>query len=250
MPSSPSARPRCPTPLREPGTAAPEACSHPATPGLSESALSDSRQHEGQALGAWLVFGAALVWSLGGIIARLAEVENAWITVFWRSGTATLFLIAFMLLRDGRAGTAALFARMGLAGLAVALCFAIASTSFVVALQFTTVANILLMQAGVPLIAALISRILFGERLRLTTWLAVAAVISGVAVMVSDSLTGRVSPIGDGLALLIAAAFASATVITRRYAGIRMTPAACTGAAFRCVAALVLGLATAGTVQN
>src|SRR3546814_6160936 len=78
-----------------------------------------------------------------------------------------------MLLRDGRAGTAALFARMGLAGLAVALCFAIASISFVVALQFTTVANILLMQAGVPLIAALISRILFGERLRLTTWPAV-----------------------------------------------------------------------------
>src|SRR3546814_13494732 len=86
----------------------------------------------------------------------------------------------FLLLRDGRGGTASMFALMGLAGLAVALCFAIASTSFVVALQFTTVANILLMQAGVPLIAALISRILFGERLRLTTWLAVAAVISGV----------------------------------------------------------------------
>src|SRR3546814_5556386 len=88
---------------------------------------------------------------------------------------------------------------MGLPGLAVALCFAIASTSFVVALQFTTVANILLMQAGVPLIAALVCRILFGEQLRVTTWLAIAVVISGVAVMVSDSLTGRVSPVGDGL---------------------------------------------------
>src|SRR3546814_20120826 len=81
----------------------------------------------------------------GGCIARRAEVEKPWITVVWSSGTATLFLIAFRRLRDGRAGTAALFARMGLAGLAVALCFAIASTSFVVALQFTTVANILLM---------------------------------------------------------------------------------------------------------
>src|SRR3546814_16879393 len=97
-----SARPRCPTPLRESGTAAPEACGHPATPVLSEGALSDSRQHEGQALGAWLVFGAALVWSLGGIIARLAEVENPWTTVFWRSGTATLFLIAFMLRSEER----------------------------------------------------------------------------------------------------------------------------------------------------
>jgi drug/metabolite transporter (DMT)-like permease len=211
-------------------------------------AQNESPHPESQALGAWLVFGSALVWSLGGIIARLAEIENPWTAVFWRSGTATLFLVAFMLLRDGRAGTLALFARMGFAGLGVAVCFAIASTSFVLALQFTTVANILLMQAGVPLIAALISRILFGEQLRFMTWIAVAAVISGVAVMVSDSLTGRVSPIGDGLSLLIASAFAVATVITRRYSGIRMTPAVCTGAALGCVAALVLSLATAGSV--
>lgn len=201
-----------------------------------------------QALGAWLVFGSALVWSLGGLIARLAEVENPWTTVFWRSGTATLFLLAFMLVRDGRSRTATLFARMGWPGLAVALCFAIASTSFVLALQFTTVANVLLMQAGVPLIAALISRVLFAEPLRAVTALAIAAVIAGVAVMVSDSLTGRVSPVGDGLALLIALAFATATVITRRKAGIRMTPAVCVGSAVGCMAALVMSLATAGSI--
>jgi drug/metabolite transporter (DMT)-like permease len=137
---------------------------------------------------------------------------------------------------------------MGLAGLAVAVCFAIATTSFVVALQFTTVANVLLMQAGVPLIAALISRVMFGEQLRLVTGLAIAAVITGVAVMVSDSLTGRVSPIGDGLSLLIAFAFAIATVITRRHAGIRMTPAVCTGSAIGCAAALAVSLLTAGSV--
>jgi drug/metabolite transporter (DMT)-like permease len=212
------------------------------------SAQNESPHPESQLLGAWLVFGSALVWSLGGIIARLAEIENPWTAVFWRSGTAALFLIAFMLVRDGRAGTVALFARMGFAGLAVAACFAIASTSFVLALQFTTVANVLLMQAGVPLLAALISRILFGEQLRFMTWLAVAAVISGVAVMVSDSLTGKVSPIGDGLALLIAAAFATATVITRRYSSIRMTPAVCTGSAIGCAVALVVSLVTAGSV--
>jgi drug/metabolite transporter (DMT)-like permease len=199
-------------------------------------------------LGAWLVFGSAFVWSLGGIIARLADVENPWITIFWRSGTAMVFLLAFMLLRDGRAGTIQLFARMGVAGLAVAACFAVASTSFVVALQYTTVANVLLMQAGVPLIAALISRVLFGKPLRLVTALAIAAVIAGVAVMVSDTLAGRVSPIGDGLALLIALAFASATVITRRKSGIRMTPAVCTGTAIGCALALPLSLATAGSV--
>ena len=212
------------------------------------SAPEVATQDGGHALGAWLVFGSAFVWSLGGIIARLVEVENPWITVFWRSATAALFLLAFMLLRDGRAGTVQLFARMGLPGFAVAACFAVASTSFVIALQYTTVANVLLMQAGVPLIAALISRVLFGERLRLATGLAIAAVIFGVAVMVSDSLTGRVSPIGDGLALLIALAFASATVITRRKAGIRMTPAVCTATAIGSTVALAVSLTTVGSV--
>src|SRR3546814_17524405 len=64
-------------------------------------------QLDSQPLGAWLVFGSAMVWSLGGILARLADVENAWTAVFWRSGTAALFLLGFMLLRDGRAGTVA-----------------------------------------------------------------------------------------------------------------------------------------------
>ena len=47
--------------------------------------------------------------------------------------------------------------------------------------------------------------------------------------MVSESFTGDVSPVGDGLALLIAFMFASATVITRRFAHVRMTPATCLG---------------------
>src|SRR3546814_6677997 len=133
-----------------------------------------------------------MVWSLGGIRARLADFENAWTALFWRSGTAALFLLGFMLLRDGSAGTVALFASMGLPGLAVALCFAIASTSFVVALQFTTVANIQLMQAGVPLIAAVVCRILFGEQIRGTTWLDIEVVIEGVAVIAFAQLTVRV----------------------------------------------------------
>jgi drug/metabolite transporter (DMT)-like permease len=203
---------------------------------------------EGHASGAWMVLGSAIVWSAGGILARLADVESPWTTVFWRAGTATLFLLAFMLVRDGRAGTAALFRTMGKAGLLVALCFAAASTLFIVALGYTTVANVLLMQAGVPLLAALIAWIVFREPLRISTWVAIGAVIAGVAVMVSDSLTGKVSPVGDGLSLLIALAFATATVITRRYSDIRMTPAVCTGSFTGFSVALVLSLATTGSV--
>lgn len=177
--------------------------------------------------GILLVAGSALVWSFGGAIARFLAVDDSWTVVFWRSLFAALFLLVFMLWRDGPRGTVALFKGMGRAGLGVALCFAIASTSFVVALAYTTVANILLMQAGVPLIAALLTWTLFRERTSATTWAAIAAVIMGVAIMVSESFTGKVSPIGDGLALLISVLFAIATVITRRHAHVRMAPAVC-----------------------
>jgi drug/metabolite transporter (DMT)-like permease len=180
-------------------------------------------------LGFVLVALSAIIWSFGGAIARFVEVDDSWTVVFWRSVWASAFVLGFMIWRDGVRGTVALVTRMGLPGLAVALCFATASTSFVVALAYTTVANIVLMQAGVPLLAALMGWLVFRERVSATTWAAIAAVIAGVAIMVSESFTGDVSPIGDGLALLIAVVFSTATVITRRFAHVRMTPATCLG---------------------
>jgi drug/metabolite transporter (DMT)-like permease len=175
------------------------------------------------------VFLAALCWSLGGVIARFVEASDAWTVVFWRSAFAAIFLLGFMLWRDGPRGTVRLFRAMGVPGLAVACCFAVATSSFVLALAYTTVANILLLQAGAPLFAALLAFVLFGERISTASWLAIAAVIFGVGVMVSASLSGSVSMVGDGLALAIVLVFSIATVLTRRYAHVRMTPAMCLG---------------------
>ena len=200
----------------------------PATPTLPDS--------RGQGYGAALVLGSAVVWSFGGTLARFLSIEDGWTVVFWRSLFAALFLLGFMLVRDGPRGTVRLFAGMGLAGIAVGACFATASTSFILALAYTTVANVVLIQAGVPLIAALMAWLLFRERISGQTWLAIAAVIGGVAIMVSESLGGRVSMVGDALAMLIAFVFAAATIITRRFAHVRMTPA------------VFLGTVIAGTV--
>ena len=163
-----------------------------ALPSAAQSGAGDAKR------GMVLVFGAALVWSFGGAIAHGLEVSDPWTIIAWR----------------------AVFA---------ALCVAAATTSFVVALGYTSVANILLMQAGVPLIAALLGVVFLREAVDGVTWAAIIAVIAGIGVMVSDSFSASVSFIGDGLALLIAVVFAAATVITRRYSGVRMTPAACLG---------------------
>lgn len=175
--------------------------------------------------GAILVLSAAIIWSFGGMLVRFLDVTDGWTVVFWRSFFAAAFLLSFMLVRDGLRGTVSLIRSMGLPGIAVGLCFATASSCFILALSYTTVANVVLIQASVPLIAALFGWILFREQVTAVTWVAIAAVIAGVGVMVSDSLTGSVSPIGDALALLIAFAFSAATIITRRFSHVRMTPA-------------------------
>ena len=185
---------------------------------------------DGFARGALMVLGAALAWSFGGVIARFLVVEDSWTVVFWRSAFATAFLLGFLVWRDGVSGTRKLFRDMGWPGIAVGLCFTTSSIGFVLALGYTTVANILLMQAGVPLIAALMGVLFLKERVDGVTWAAIAMVIAGIAVMVSDSLAATVSPIGDALAVMIAVFFAAATVITRRHQGLRMTPAVCFGA--------------------
>lgn len=195
----------------------------------SPTTISPTVSPREERVGFLLVFLSALMWSFGGTIARFIDTTDSWTVVFWRSLWAAAFLICFMAWRDGWRGMLRLFRDMGLPGLAVAVCFATASTCFVVALAYTTVANILLMQAGVPLLAALLAWVLFRERVAIATWVAIAAVIAGVAIMVSESLDGAVSPIGDGLALLIAVMFSIATVITRRFAHVRMTPATCLG---------------------
>ena len=58
------------------------------------------------------------------------------------------------------------FTAMGRAELAVAACTAIASGSFIVALNHTTVANVLFMQAVAPIAAALIAWVALRERSR------------------------------------------------------------------------------------
>lgn len=204
-------------------------------------AIGSTRAHAADfRLGVLLVAGAAITWSFGGTIARFIDIADSWTVVFWRSLFACAFLMGFMLLRDGLRGTVALFANMGLAGMGVGLCFAIASSSFVVALQHTTVANILLIQAAAPLFAALLAWTFFGERVSLATWAAIAAVILGVGIMVSSSFSGSVSALGDGLALLIAVLFSTATVITRHSPNVRMTPAVCIGTAMAAAGAFLL----------
>lgn len=185
-----------------------------------------------------MVSGAAVFWSTGGLIARHVETDQ-WNILFYRGLFAALTLLAFLLWRDG-SKVWSLFRGLGYPGLVVAVCFATASTSFVVALQHTSVANILFVQSSSPLVAAMLAWLWLGERMTLVRSICMVLALTGVVIMVSNS-TSQGDALGNGLSLVIAFAFAMATVTVRRYSEIRMTPAACLAATLQACIGGALG---------
>lgn len=184
-----------------------------------------------------LVGAAAIVWSTGGLLARLVEDSDRWTTIFWRSASAFAFLIAFMAITN-RGDTARQFRRMGLPGLMVALCFTCASISLVIALSYTSVAQTLIIMSATPLIAALFGRVFLGELIQPATWSAIGAVMVGIAIMVSGNTEQSGSLLGGLFAALIAVSYAGAIVISRRHSEIHMLPASALGVGIAFLVAL------------
>ena len=186
-----------------------------------------------------LVAGAATCWSTGGLIARLVTTDP-WTTTLWRCVFSAAFLIVVVAVVR-RQGVFAQWRATGWPGVGIAACMATASTCFILSLSYTSVANTLILMSVGPWVTGLLGWLLLGERVRSRTWLTMGVALLGVVVMVSGSYgTGRLA--GDGLAILMASAFAMATVLVRRHPDIQMTPAASLSAVL--AALLVLPMAS------
>jgi drug/metabolite transporter (DMT)-like permease len=141
-----------------------------------------------------------------------------------RAAFAGVALLVYVLVVDrGRVGDA--FRSVGLAGIAVALCVAVASASFIAALNHEGVARVLFILALAPVLATLLARVFLGEPIsRRTAW-TMALALGGVAIMLGAPAEGSLA--GDGFALLCASAFAVMVVITRWRHDVSMAPATC-----------------------
>jgi drug/metabolite transporter (DMT)-like permease len=136
-------------------------------------------------------------------------------------------LIAYLVMRRGRR-TADAFREVGRAGVIVAIALAVVSSAFILALAHTTVAHVLLFQAISPFLAALLAWLVMREGVGSRTWAAMAAALTGVAIMVGGSL-GAGDLRGDALCIVMSSGFALVIVITRRHLEISMTPATALG---------------------
>ena len=183
--------------------------------------------------GLLLVAGAAIVWSLGGLLFRLIGTD-VMTTMCGRALAAAVVLLIVITLKSGGRPWNALRA-LGWPGFFVGLFFAADSSCYMAALHFTTVAHVVVMLSLSPLFTALAAWLVMREAIRGRVALAILVSFAGVALMVSGNY-GEGAWIGDLLALGVPTLFAVVTVITRRHPGVHLMPAVC-------LAAILSGLA-------
>jgi drug/metabolite transporter (DMT)-like permease len=164
-----------------------------------------------------------VAWSTAGGLQRELTVGTT-TQVAGRAFFAFVALAAFVAIRN-RGRTLAAFRSMGIAGVGVAVCTALASGFFIVALNHATVANVLFLQAVSPVAAALLAWVALGESVTARAAIAMTIALVGVGLMVGGPGSGGL--IGVGASLVMTLAFAVSIVITRHRRDISMAPAIC-----------------------
>ena len=182
---------------------------------------------------------AAVVWSTAGVLQRQLSVDVA-TQVAGRALFAALAVAAYVAVVD-RGRVRAACRSVGVAGIAFAASVAVASGSFIVALNHASVAQVLFIQSIAPVLAALLGRTVLGEPVSARTTIAMAVALLGVGVMVGSP--GGGSLLGDGLSVLMALGFAVSIVIARHRRDVSMAPATALAQVFLLVVAGPIALA-------
>lgn len=161
-----------------------------------------------------LVIAAAIAWSTAPFFTRLLHFDS-WTILFWRGlfGGASIWL--FLILAQGWRGVRDLVA-MKANGWLVASLSTLGMVAFIPALQLTSVANVAIIVATQPFVAAAIAWIWLREVALPRTMLASFIALAGIVVIVSG-VSGGPDIRGVALATLMVLSISTMTVAIRRH---------------------------------
>jgi drug/metabolite transporter (DMT)-like permease len=149
-----------------------------------------------------LMVAVTLMWSIAGVVSRQLEAAARFEVTFWRSAFTALSLLVILpvwraadrlaMPTDG-ARQGVLQRHWGVLPASRAfwvsgICWATMFTAFMLALTFTSVANVLVVMAAGPLFTALVARVFIGQRLPLRTWTAILVAGAGIVYMYGSQM--------------------------------------------------------------
>ncbi len=164
--------------------------------------------------GVLLVLGSAVLFSFSGVLTK-AISAGSWTILVWRGIVGATGIGAYVWFVNRTRPARQVF-RLGLRGWFIAAIGATGSVAFIVSFKNTWVANVSVIYATAPFIAAVLERIIRGEPMRARTMKTAAVSFAGVIVIVLGSL-GSPNLLGDSAALVMVTMMAIYMVLIRTF---------------------------------
>jgi len=204
---------------------------------LSLSALPDHQR------GLLLTTLGVLVLTPDSLLVRLADMEPFGLLVWRGVLQAVGILVLLTFFYPGQVG--AQIRSVGRWGVLLSIVFTGSTLFFILALTYTAVADVLVIVAVAPLVAAVLSLTFLGEHVPSRTWIAIGLTLAGIALLVYDDL-GSGSLYGDLAALCCALCIGGSLTITRHGRAVSMVPAMALAGTLTALVALPLALTLEG----
>lgn len=165
-------------------------------------------------LGVLLATGGILLISLDSLWIRLSGVSS-WDVAFWMGVFIFVTLSVVVRLRTG-SSLPAVVRRDGAPMILSGLLQTTSTTLFILSIGATTVSNTVAIVAAAPIAAALVARLVIGERTSPRVWWAILVSVAGILIVVSGSFGGG-DVSGDIYAIAAVLAFAGNLTLWRRH---------------------------------
>jgi drug/metabolite transporter (DMT)-like permease len=162
--------------------------------------------------GVALIAASALMWSLAGLFMR-AGPPDLWVVQFWRAAFGAAALYLFMLWRAPAGFSAAM--RLSARGWAATAVSAAAMVTYISALHLTSVAEVMIVAATMPMMTAAVAWLATGETPSARAMAASLVALLGIVVMLGGAPAFD-NLLGDAVALAMTILFAVLIVIARR----------------------------------
>ena len=178
--------------------------------------------------GVLLVLVATVLWSLAGLFARLLAHLDVWTVMGWRAllGAVSIAIVGLIEWRSGRLDNPLGF---GALSPVVAILAMIAISAYTASVMTTTIADVMVIYATLPFVAAAIGFLINREQVSARTLAASGVALTGIIIMVASGLgSGRL--LGQALSMLMTLAFAGMIVLQRRQPGASIIVVNCLGA--------------------
>ena len=185
--------------------------------------------------GFWLSFGGPLI--------RSFEVAGPWQILFWRSLFFLLALVTFLILTYKKEAFN-IIKKAGFPGILGGFFLSTSFVGYIFAMTETTIANVVFIISSQTLFLAIFGYFFLKEKISLRSFMAIILAVSGVILMVGDSVSSG-SLIGNLAALLIPINFSILIIIIRKHPNVDMVPAQFIAGVF----AAIIGYVIAGKLS-